>query len=64
MCRFRDEETLEILTVQRRALLAFKILYTLLRRSAITSNPHKRTACAPALLAVVARAATRVSLEC
>jgi proteasome component ECM29 len=38
-----------------------QVLFTLLRRIDITSNPHKRTACGPALLAVVARAASKVS---
>lgn len=34
----------------------FKVVFTLLRTAKSTSNNHKRTACGPALLAVVARA--------
>lgn len=37
------------------------VLYVLLRRIYTSSNPQKITACAPALLAVVARGANRVS---
>jgi proteasome component ECM29 len=37
------------------------VLYVLLRKIFAASSPHKRTACAPALLAIVARGTQRVS---
>jgi len=38
------------------------VLYVLLRKVNSSSSPHKRVACAPALLAVVARGAYRVCM--
>ena len=40
-----------------------QVIYKLLRRARLESNPQKRTASAPALLAVVARAAKKVNLD-
>jgi proteasome component ECM29 len=38
-----------------------QVLYALMQRDALASNPHKRTATAPALLAIVGLAARRVN---
>ena len=40
-----------------------QVLFILLRRVFLAASPHKRTACAPALLAVASRGANRVSLD-
>jgi hypothetical protein len=43
-------------------LSLFKVLYVLIEKEIKTSSPHKRTACAPVLLALAGHASRLVSI--